>query len=88
MITDTMIDAAIDAMPNDFDSHAVILKVAHDNQREYIAALHEKVIANVNAPFQALHGSLGIRIKHRCDAQGFAFTPPSDHQSLTGKEVE
>ena len=81
MITDSMLAAAIDAMPNDFDSHDVIIKIAHDNQREYIVALHEKVSTNVNAPFQALHGSLGTRIKHRCDAEGFQFTPPSDHQS-------
>jgi hypothetical protein len=81
MITDDMLVAAIEDMLNNFDSHQVILQVAHDNQHAYILALYEKVAAGVSVPFQALHSSLGTRIKQICDGGGYHFTQPDEHQS-------
>ncbi len=81
MITDDSLVAAIEAMPNDFDSHEVILRVAHDNQHAYISALYQKVEGGVSVPFQALHSGLGTRIKQICDGEGYHFTHPDDHQS-------
>ena len=37
---------------NSFDTHELIIKLAHENQREYIAILYKKGGAK---PFQALH---------------------------------
>lgn len=81
MITDAMLETAIDVMPQNFDSHDVIIRLARDNQAPYIRALHAKVEAGVSVPFQALHASFGKRIKLICDARGYHFTPDEQNQS-------
>ncbi len=78
MISDAMLIAAINEMQDHFDSHDVIIRLARDNQHGYVMALHDKVMNNVGTPFQALHGSLGTRIKSICDGLGY---PSNDHLS-------
>lgn len=43
-----------------FDTHELIIKLAHENQREYIALLYKK---GGTKPFQALHSDIGRIIK-------------------------
>lgn len=61
---------------NSFDTHQVIQKLAHMNQRMYVIALSE--IDN-EIPFQTLHSSLGRQIKVVCTQLGFSN---KDHRSL------
>lgn len=46
----------IEMMSEQFDSHEFILKLAHDNQQEYIEALYE--YRENPAPFRTLHAIL------------------------------
>jgi hypothetical protein len=63
-----MLTAAIESMPSDFDSHDVINKVAHTNQRAYI----ERLYANVSGPpFQTVHATLGREIARICSRLGY-----------------
>lgn len=78
-ITNKMIESAIkklETLENGFDSHRVILLLAHDNQRDYIESLYQ--IQN-ERPFQTLHTSLGIKIKEICLEKG--FTPKECHSN-------
>lgn len=70
-ITKDMINNAINALGSKFDSHEVILKLAHDNQRAYVEALYE---TNSDTPFHKLHTSLGTQIKEICLSLGFKNT--------------
>jgi len=47
---------AIDQMPNVFDSHDLILKLAQANQAAYIEALYAKLPSD--APFRELHSEI------------------------------
>ena len=58
-ITDAMLEAAIDDLGDQFDSHDVIRKVSSLNQRDYIAELHAQTS---NTPFQSVHARIGKRI--------------------------
>lgn len=70
------IKEAIDELGESFDSHQLIQKLAHANQREYVAALAE---INNETPFQTLHSALGRQIKAICIELGFSN---KDHRSL------
>jgi hypothetical protein len=50
----------IDSMPETFDSHQFILKLAQDYQRLYVQALIEHVKSE--RPFQIAHGQIAIRL--------------------------
>ena len=56
-----------DFLGKEFDSHQVILELAHRNQRRYVAALAE---LDTDTPFQEFHSVLGRRIKHVCNGYG------------------
>jgi hypothetical protein len=47
-------------MPNEFDSHAFILKLAQTYQKRYVNALAE--YAKDDHPFQTVHGQIAKRI--------------------------
>jgi hypothetical protein len=63
MITEKMLTEVIESMPPPFDSHQVIIEVAHRNQRAYIEQLYAN---HAEAPFQAVHATLGIQINKIC----------------------
>ncbi len=67
-ITKGMIEDVINDLGNDFDSHKVILQLAHDNQRAYIDTLHA---IDSETPFHTLHSKLGVEIKEICLELGF-----------------
>ena len=52
--------AALEAMKTEFDTHQFILRLASENQKEYIAAL---AATDSSKPFQALHSSIGKKLK-------------------------
>lgn len=70
------IKEAVEALGESFDSHQLIQKLAHTNQRAYVAALAE--ISN-EIPFQTLHSALGRQIKVICSELGYSN---KDHRSL------
>jgi len=82
-ITTIMIEDAIDALGKEFDSHDVIHKLAHVNQRAYISDLHS--IEN-ETPFHTLHTSLGIQIKKICLARGFTNGNASRSKDFFGQQ--
>jgi hypothetical protein len=47
-------------MPNEFDSHEFILKLAQKHQKFYIEALIEYV--EEDRPFQVVHGQIAMRL--------------------------
>lgn len=53
------------SMPDEFDSHAFILKLAQANQRLYVLALSE--YANNDQPFQTVHALIAKRLKNHVD---------------------
>lgn len=57
---------AIDAMPNNFNSHQFILTLARQNQGDYIRALH--VYREKTAPFKSLHALLA-KLLSKCPTQ-------------------
>jgi hypothetical protein len=67
-ITKSMLETAIEAMPNDFDSHDVIRAVAQRNQRAYAQALNA---IDGDLLFHKLHSALGQEIAEICDALGY-----------------
>ena len=50
----------IDMMPNEFDSHEFILKLAHEHQRLYVQALID--YADNEQPFKIVHGIIAKRL--------------------------
>jgi len=64
----TAIEQAVENLGESFDSHDVIREVAHNNQREYVAALAD---IDSNTPFQTLHSALGKQIRVVCERLGF-----------------
>jgi len=69
MVTEAMLVAAIDAMPVEFDSHDVILEVAHNNQSAYVAHLHSENPSDT--PFQNVHARLGSEIARICRSRNY-----------------
>lgn len=67
-IPDELIEDAINALGNAFDSHQVILELAHNNQNLYV---RELLATESDIPFQVLHSKLGRRIKVVCERLGF-----------------
>ena len=55
------LDHIISLMPDTFDSHQFILKLAELNQAEYIRSLHTYV--DSDAPFRTLHAQLAKALK-------------------------
>ena len=62
------IEQAVRELGNKFDSHRVIKKIAHHNQRRYASALAQ---IDSDTPFQSLHSKLGRQIKVVCEGLGF-----------------
>lgn len=61
MSLETLIAAfpsAIARMPDSFDSHAFLLKLAKHNQCAYVQALAEEIETGSETPFQALHSRI------------------------------
>ena len=65
---DIVIKEAVSALGKSFDTHDVIKKIAHLNQREYVLALSE---LDSDTPFHKLHSALGLRIKPVCEQLGY-----------------
>jgi hypothetical protein len=53
-------EQVIALMPNKFDSHEFILKLAQEHQRLYVQALVE--YAESERPFQIVHGQIAMRL--------------------------
>jgi hypothetical protein len=53
-------EQVIALMPNKFDSHEFILKLAQEHQRLYVQALVE--YAKSERPFQIVHGQIAMRL--------------------------
>ena len=53
-------EQVIDLMPNKFDSHEFILKLAQEHQQLYVQALAEHV--DNERPFQAVHSQIAMRL--------------------------
>jgi hypothetical protein len=68
IISDKLIEKYIKSAGTEFDSHDIIHKLAHDNQKLYIKALS---LTNGERPFQTLHSELGKRIKAICEHLGY-----------------
>jgi len=65
---DEYIEEAVNTLGKSFDTHDVIKKVAHLNQKKYILALAG---IDSDTPFKSFHSSLGRRIKVVCQQLGF-----------------
>ncbi|MDD2640703.1 MAG: hypothetical protein PHS65_06890 [Arcobacteraceae bacterium] len=65
---DNAIREAVNETGESFDSHDIIKKVAHRNQRNYVSALAE---INSDTPFHQFHSALGRRIKIVCEELGY-----------------
>lgn len=52
--------SAIEAMPTEFDTHQLILKLSRENQRAYVMALYE---SDSDSPFQVVHSAIGKALK-------------------------
>ena len=57
---ETVYEKVIALMPNKFDSHEFILKLAQEHQRLYVQALVE--YAESERPFQIVHGQIAMRL--------------------------
>lgn len=55
-------EQVIALMPETFDSHEFILKLAQEHQRLYVQALVE--YADSERPFQIAHGQIAIRLNN------------------------
>lgn len=72
---DAAILDVVSSLPASFDSHEVIKKLAHKNQRQYVEYL---AAIQTATPFHQLHSLLGKRIKVVCEGLGFKG---NDHTS-------
>lgn len=61
---DEIVRGLIPLMGNEFDSHDLILKLARDNQRRYIAELQG---VKGDKPFQTLHSQIAKTIEAHAD---------------------
>lgn len=59
-ITDPMLRAVCDGLPETFDSHAVIRAIMRLHPQAYVVALHSHV--DNHDPFVNLHASIGKRL--------------------------
>lgn len=59
---ETFYASVLETMPNEFDSHVFILKLAHQHQRLYVKAL--ATFADTDRPFQIVHGEIASRLLH------------------------
>ena len=71
-ISDNIIEQIIINAGSDFDSHDIIHKFGHENQRLYVSELNA---TNGDRPFQILHSALGRQIKTICERLGYTPTP-------------
>jgi len=71
-ISDKLIEATIISSGAEFDSHDIIHKFAHHNQRLYVSELYA---TDGDRPFQVLHSTLGRQIKGICERLGFSGIP-------------
>ena len=83
-ITDEIIENVVLTLGDDFDSHKVILEIAHSNQGLYV---NELVATRSKIPFQVLHSNLGRRIKVVCEGLGFQGRN-SRSKDIFGKQSE
>ena len=81
-ITKSMIETAIESMPNDFDSHDLIRAVAQRNQRAYAEAL---IAIDGDLLFHKLHTNLGRQIAEICNDLGYAREPSRSHDIFLQK---
>ena len=64
-------------MPDEFDSHEFILKLAQEHQRLYVQALY--TYKDNNQPFQSVHKEIAKRLKKRIDLVKYLRSEPSDN---------
>lgn len=55
-----LVRATIPQMPREFDTHELILRLAHENQTVYVRLLSE---VPGESPFQTLHSQIGKAVK-------------------------
>ncbi|WP_394002696.1 hypothetical protein ACF3M1_17075 [Luteimonas sp. WGS1318] len=67
-ISNEVIEQIIRDAGAEFDSHEIILKIAQQNQRSYVAEL---AALQTDTPFQTFHSMLGKRIKAICEQHGY-----------------
>jgi len=60
------LDATLAEMPNVFTTHQFILKLAHRNQRAYVALLHD-CRTDAGGPFEAVHRVIGRKLRSLAD---------------------
>ncbi len=54
-------------MPDRFDSHEFLLKLAQHNQHEYISALNAYKESGNTSPFQAVHGAIAQKLANHTE---------------------
>jgi cellobiose-specific phosphotransferase system component IIA len=59
---ETVYSSVLETMPDEFDSHQLILALAHQHQRLYVQAL--VTFAEMDYPFMAVHGEIAQRLSH------------------------
>ena len=70
--------AALRAMKPEFDTHQFILKLASENQKEYIDAL---AAIDSTKPFQTLHSAIGKKLKQKATDGEFAIQETASNVS-------
>ena len=61
---EALVRETLPSMPDSFDTHKLIITLAHQNQRSYVDALQR---VNGDAPFQTLHSMIGRAILKMAD---------------------
>lgn len=74
-VLEELITNSVDNMPDEFDTHQLILDVAKLNQRAYIDALNECVS---DRPFQTVHSLIGKSLKKQTNINEM----PDKHKSV------
>lgn len=68
-------DEILDLMPNEFDSHRFILKLAHKHQREYVNALYACRDVRDRAPFREVHKQISQSLNDYADKIREQYSP-------------
>jgi hypothetical protein len=73
----------IGSLKDEFTTHELILKLAHQHQREYIKALYEH--RNLERPFGTLHSRIG---KHLSSMNSVQFVGDEADMDIFGHKSE
>jgi hypothetical protein len=73
---DELIRITVDRMENKFDTHELILDLAHNNQPLYVRGLHA---TGGDHPFQTFHARIGTSLRRL--APGLSLSEPEEWRS-------